>query len=139
MPQPAKTRNAIVQGLLEHGNLSAAEITEVLGLTRRVVDASLIGARKTYGTKFFRISAWRRQLGTGGREIPVYALGPGRDTRRPTLGAEAHKEVKQRYVDANRAAINVRNRIRRGRTTGLNPFAQLMAPSRRAASTGDAL
>lgn len=124
MPQPAYTRTAILQALLEHGNMSAAEITEVLQLPRTTIHGSLAGARKKYGTWFFRITGWRRQQGQGGREIPIYGPGPGTDAPRPDLGAKARRETQQRYADRHRTVINLRAQRKRGR---LNPFMQLVA------------
>ena len=126
MPMPAYTRTAIQQAIREHGPLSAAELAAVLELTRRSVDASLNAAREKFGTQYFRIAAYRRQAtGKGGREIPVYGLGPEPDVPRPELGAAAHREVKQRYAEKYRDVINHRARMRRRGRAG-NPFAGLL-------------
>lgn len=126
MPCVPITRNAILQLLENEGPMTAAEITEALGFTRKRVDGCITTARQDHGTKFFRISSFRRQQGNGGREAPVYTLGPGSDAKRPIMhGIEEHRKRNARYRDKNRALINLRNQKRRHGT--VNPFAQLFA------------
>lgn len=124
MSQPAYTRTAILQELREQGPLSAAEIAEALQLPRKTTDAALIGARKTYGTKHFRVVDWRRQIGRGGREIPVYGPGPGSDKPRPELGEQARRETRQRHEQRMREVRRLRERQRRGHP--INPWMQLI-------------
>lgn len=125
MPTVPRTRRALLALLKRRGPLSAAEMVLALPrLTRLQVNGALIGSRKAYGTKHFRIVEWRRQVGHGGREIPVYGRGPGPDEPRPVLGAVARKETQLRHFEENRDHINARRRAaRRPPTTG--PFAGL--------------
>lgn len=114
----------MLQAIREHGPLSAAELAETLQISRQSVDASMNAARTKFGSGMFRITAWRRNIGRGGREIPVYGLGPGRDVQRPELGDTARRETQARYTEKMRAVIRTKDAIRRGDT--INPFAQLM-------------
>lgn len=125
MGQPAYTRTAIQQVLRDYGPLSAAEITDILQMHRKTVNASIIKARQTHGTQFFRIVHWKLHTGSGGREIPIYDNGPGPDAKRPHFGPEAAARRQKRYVDKMRLVINARNRVRRGGSIP-NPFQQLI-------------
>lgn len=139
MSQPAVTRNAIIELIREHGPLSAAEITDLLKMHRVTVSSCIHSAREKYGTKFFRIADYDRQQGKGGREIPIYDLGPRPDTRPPQLGDKARKESQQRYVNKMRATINAKNRLRRRKGAPINPFQQLIPKNQRGAATTNSL
>ena len=106
--------------------MTAAEITDYLGWERRRVNMCITTAREDHGTKFFRITSYRRQQGHGGREAPVYGVGPQKDAPRPVMNSpEDERARKKRYRDRNRAVINLRNRARRSKTV-TNPFEQLI-------------
>ena len=127
MPTPAYTRTALLQLIRDRGPMSAAELTEAVELSRIAVNHCINNARANHSTRYFRIAAWRRQeTGKGGREIPVYGLGPAPDEPRPELGAAALREAKQRYADRFRVVINARARMKRSGLAG-NPFAGLLA------------
>lgn len=139
MGMPASTRNAIIELIREHGPLSAAEITDLLKMNRVTVSSCIGAAREKYGTKFFRIADYGRQQGKGGREIPIYGLGPRSDVRPPQLGDQARKESQKRYVDKMRATINAKNRLRRNKGVPINPFQQLIPKSLRGAASTNSL
>lgn len=126
MPTVPTTRNTITALIQEHGSMTAAEIADMLGWTRQRVNGCITQARIDHGTWFFRISAYRRQEGHGGREAPVYGLGPGKDAARPVMNSiEEHRARQARYRDRNRLVINMRNRARRSGTMA-HPFDQLL-------------
>lgn len=125
MPTVPTTRNAVCWALKEFGPLSAAELAEVLPLTRAGIDRGITKARAGGRRDYIRIHSWRRQNGTGGREIPVYDLGPGEDAPRPRLGVQARRETWRRYEVAHRAERRIANTLRRGGQA--NPFKQLVS------------
>lgn len=124
MGQPAYTRTALVQLLRDNGPMSAAELTDMIKLKRKTVNASIISARDKYGTDFFCIERYEFTRGRGGREIPIYKAGPGTDVRKPAMGKAAEDGRQRRYREKHRHAINARNRTRRGNTP-VNPYQQL--------------
>lgn len=108
-------RDAISALLERDGPLTAAEITHQLGLDRTKVDSSIIHARQKYGTQFFRIAAYQRQVGVGGREAPMYGIGPEPDARRPRMDTKRDKQlIQERYRDKYRAVLRLRDRKRKG-------------------------
>lgn len=125
MGQPAYTRTALVQLLRDNGPMSAAELTERIELNRKTVNAAIISARKKYGTQFFRIVRYEFTRGRGGREVPIYDVGPGEDCRKPHMGQTAAKARHARYRKKMRHVLNARNRMRRGKTAA-NPYQQLI-------------
>lgn len=126
MPTVPTTRNAIIALIQEHGSMTAADIAEHLGWTRQRVNGAITQARIDHGTWFFRIAGYRRQRGRGGREAPVYGLGPGKDVARPVMNSiEENRKRQARYRERNRAVINLRNTARR--SSQINPFYQLIA------------
>lgn len=139
MPQPAYTRTAIQQLIRDNGPMSAAELTEALKMKRITVTSCIISAREKYGTEFFRIADYRRQQGRGGREIPIYGLGPGKDVPPPKFGDKARKETQKRYADKMRATINARHRVRRGNDAQINPFEQLIPKRQRGSAAANRL
>jgi DNA-binding transcriptional regulator GbsR (MarR family) len=121
MPCIPITRNAIARLLQEEGPLTAAEITEALQFNRKRVDASIVEARKKYGTDIFRIAGYKRQVGVGGREAPIYAVGPGQDARRPKMNtAEDKKKIQERYREKHKYILRLRTHKRRHGE--INPF-----------------
>lgn len=113
-------REAILALIGDEGPMTAAEITEALGITRRSVDSS-IHEMRDYGTKFLRITSYKRQRGRGGREAPVYGLGPGQDAKRPVMNTpEEAKKRQERYREKNRFILRVRQQKKRHGT--VNPF-----------------
>lgn len=124
MPTVPVTREAILAAIAEDGPMTAAELTEATGKTRRAIDAS-INAMREHGTKFLRITSYRRQRGRGGREATVYGLGPGPDAKRPALDTPEEAKARQaRYREKNRTLLRLRmHRRRRGQ---VNPFLQLI-------------
>jgi hypothetical protein len=124
MPSPSITRDAILDLIAREGPMTAAEITETLGRTRQSVTGSIVIMRK-YGAQYLRISSYRRQRGRQGSEAPVYALGPGKDAKRPDIRTNEEDRKRQaRYRDKNRALIRLRQQKRR--RGSVNPFLQLV-------------
>ncbi len=116
---------AIEKLLREQGPMTAAEIAEALEFTRSRVDASIIEARKRYGTTHFRITGYKRQVGIQGREAAVFAAGPGKDVPRPAMDTlDDRRAIQQRYRDKYRYILRMRNQKRRH--GALNPFLLVM-------------
>ena len=93
------TLAAILDAIRSRGPLSAAEMASALQVPRSKVDSAVHAARKGGNRRVLRIASYRRNIGTGhgGREIPVYGLGPGEDAPRPEMGVRACREAKDRY------------------------------------------
>lgn len=125
MPCVPITRNAIFKLLETEGPMTAAEITEALNFTRKRVDASIVEARKKYGTQFFRITGYRRQVGVQGREAPIYGVGPKEDVPKPKMDTHRdRKKIQERYREKNRYILRLRNQRRRHGP--LNPFLMIL-------------
>lgn len=125
MGQPAYTRTALVQLLRDNGPMGSAELTVAIELSRKSVDSCIVWARKKFGGEFFYIHHYEFTRGRGGREIPIYAAGPGVDVRKPAMGQAAVDGRQRRYREKNRQLIRARDNLRRGRTEA-NPYQQLM-------------
>lgn len=139
MPQPAYTRTAIQQLIRDNGPMTAAELTEALQMKRITVTSCIAEARNKYGTKFFRIADYRRQEGQGGREAPIYGLGPEPDVKPLKFGDKTRREVQKRYADKMRATINARHRVRRNQGAAINPFEQLIPKNQRGSAAKNSL
>ena len=129
MSRPPIRRDSIVDALKKYGPISAAELAEVTGLTRGQINWCLNHSREAHGTKFFRISSWRRQEhGKKGNLIPVYGIGRYRpDAPRPVVNTkEERRACHARYRERNRIKLLVKGRARAGSTLASNPFAQLI-------------
>lgn len=118
-------RDAITEAIERDGPMTGAELAQVLNVPRKKIDSSLIHTRHKYGTQFFRISGYVRQVGIGGREAPIYAIGPEPDEPRPKMNSKRdRKKIQQRYRDKNKLVIRARNRKRKGTTS--NPFLDIL-------------
>lgn len=137
MPQPAYTRTAIQQLIRDNGPMTALELTEALKMNRVTVTSCITASREKYGTQFFRIASYRRQEGQGGREAPIYGLGPDTDVKPLKLGDKARRETQKRYADKMRATINARHRVRRNHGAAINPFEQLIPKNQRGAAAAN--
>jgi DNA-binding transcriptional regulator GbsR (MarR family) len=92
MPQPPKTRNAIIRVLKELGPMTADEIAHELGMNPKSVQSAICIARKTK-EKFFYISDY--VFTPGFRGVPaIYAVGRKADAKRLTRSERA----KERYA-----------------------------------------
>lgn len=124
MPSVPVTRDAIKKALRDHGPMTAPEIIETLGRPVEAINGSIRAAR-VKGTMHFRIIAYRRQLEHGGRQSPVYDVGPGADVAKPPpLGKKGHNEAQHRYAATRKAERRVFDAMRRGGK--INPFMQLI-------------
>ena len=107
MQRPAPTRVALQAVLQRLGTATVRRLAAETGLTAGAVEKCL-AYNRSQGAAHFRVVAWLPQTtGRGGRETPVYALGPGDDVPRP---ASRRRETQRRYALANRDAINARRR-----------------------------
>jgi len=123
--QQPTTRDAILALLAEQGPLTAAQIAEELNKTRRSIDGALNGARKKYGTQYFRIAGYARQVGIRGREAPQYAPGPKPDAKRPDMRTdEDAKRIQARYREKYRYILRLRTQKRRHGS--INPFLAIL-------------
>ncbi len=88
--------------LLEDSDLSCRECANDLGVSLSYVRALM---SKLHANKKVYIAAYRRDE-DGGRLYPraVYALGQGKDVKRP--GALSNTEYNRRHRDAKRGAVN---------------------------------
>lgn len=109
MPTVPTTRNAILGVLQLDGPMSAAEITDRTGLTRKAVDGAIHGMRKK---DMLHIVDWRRNLSTGGCLGAVYAHGQGYNKPKPAINAR--KEAQDRYRNKMREVIRLKTKARRG-------------------------
>lgn len=124
MPTVPVVRNAIIKTLQEEGPMTAADIADHLEMDKERVSGAIVLMRQ-HGTKFLHIVNYKRQRGNGGREAPVYALGPGKDAPRPVMNSiEENRKRQARYRDKHRILIRLRTQQRR--RGAVNPFAQLM-------------
>lgn len=104
--------------------MTAADIADHLEMDKERVSGAIVLMRQ-HGTKFLHIVNYKRQRGNGGREAPVYALGPGKDAPRPVMNSiEENRKRQARYRDKHRILIRLRTQQRR--RGAVNPFAQLM-------------
>lgn len=124
MPTVPVVRNAIIKTLQEEGPMTAADIADHLEMEKERVSGAIVLMRH-HGTKFLHIVNYKRQRGNGGREAPVYALGPGKDAPRPVMNSiEENRKRQARYRDKHRMIIRLRTQQRRH--GAVNPFAQLV-------------
>ncbi len=122
MPVPPITRDTITAALVEFGPMSVLEIMEATGFGRQRVNSCLNTARHDHPRTFFKIVDYQRNVGVQGREIPIYAAGPGRDALRPAF---KKKESQHAYYLRNRARVAVRRKSNAGYATP-NPWAGLL-------------
>lgn len=128
MPTVPVVRNAILKTIQEEGPMTAADIADHLEISRERISGAIVVMR-SYGTKFLRIVNYKRQRGNGGREAPVYALGPGKDAPRPVMNSiEENRKRQARYRDKHRMIIRLRTQQRR--RGAVNPFLQLVKGNR---------
>ncbi len=132
MPKPPDTRDAITAALKEMGPMSALELVEHLGWSRNRVNACMTTARANHPGKFFRIVAYRKQVGVQGRETPIYSAGPGPDAKRPTFDENHVTTRRQGYYQRNRARFAASRKRRTGAPSaswlsGLMPMARRTA------------
>jgi len=124
MPTVPVVRNAIIEAIRNEGPMTSAELSEYLDVSRPRISGAIVIMRE-YGTKFLRIVGYRRQRGTGGREAPIYALGPGTDAPRPVMNSlEENRKRQARYRKKYRLILRLRTQQRRKGV--VNPFLQLV-------------
>ena len=109
MPTVPTTRNAILGVLKAEGAMSAAEITERTGLTRKSIDGAIHAMRKL---NLLHIVDWSRNFTTGGCWGAVYAHGEGFNKPKPAVNAR--KEAQERYRIKMREVIRRKTKARRG-------------------------
>lgn len=109
---------------LHDGGGTIKELSEDCGLTYTTV-ARIIKVLRNKGA--IHIVSWEKDV-LGRRNIRSYALGPGKNAKRPQPATNAEKRAryyaKQRQISAN-LGINVRDARLRG--TKLNHFGVLVA------------
>ena len=96
----------VLQVLLEHGPLSAAQIAIKGGIARWVVNEGLRHlrpARRVYVSGFL-------DTGVQGRECPIYAIGNLPDV---VFSRKPDREYSARYQSRHRLEIRLRDRKRR--------------------------
>lgn len=109
-------RDLLLAWLESDGPMTAAELEAVTGVPRKKISACINHARSSYGTKYFRIASYMRRVGVGGREAPVYGVGPMRDAGRPRMNTAADKKaIQQRHREKYRMVRRLKDRKRRGR------------------------
>lgn len=109
-------RDLLLAWLESDGPMTAAELEAVTRVPRKKISACINYTRSTYGTKYFRIASYMRQVGVGGREAPIYGVGPMRDAPRPRMNTAADKKaIQQRHREKYRALIRLKDRARKGK------------------------
>lgn len=129
-------RGAVIAILLEHGPMTMLEITEAIGWKHSRVHSAISNARILHPGQFFRISSYRKHPERG-KDIAVFAAGPGKDKPRPVLSQDQKKSrrraVQNRYNRKNRTIIDTKARIKRAKSNGVavstNPWLRLMSPA----------
>lgn len=116
----AEMRERMIAAIQEHGPLTVRELAEWLQHDMGKVNESMWRARKTHGTRYFRVTGYQRQQGNSGREARVYGLGPGEDVRKPALGLKARRQTQYRYFEKNRALIYAKKKVQRRKTPFVN-------------------
>lgn len=105
----------MIDALLALGPMSSVEIAAHLGWPRNRVEATVSMARTNHPGKFFRIVRYELQSGRQGREVSIYAAGPGPDAPRPDFGKAHKRAINRRYHQKHRA---IRAAQRRARSSG---------------------
>ena len=100
--------------LQEYGPMTKADLLDLLGDKGKTAAQAIFTARSDYPGQYFHIVGYEPQRGRRGREMPIYAAGPGPDAPRPNFNTKAAKRARQdRYYQNNRAQIIARTRARR--------------------------
>lgn len=127
------TQQRIIDALAS-GHATIAEIAAVITDRKPVtIDGAV---RQLHASGRVRIAGWHRNIGTGGRLSPVWAIATGLpDKRRPVI-QDAAAEARRRYQDANLMRIAARSYKRRNGS--LPPFyAMIYSPRNSAASAAE--
>lgn len=95
------TAQKVIACLQDGGPATVATIATRLGLTNSVVDSAVRRMRAKPGT--LHVVRWVRQVGRGGREAAVFALGVGKDAPRPNF-EDAQRQAERRYNEKRRVA-----------------------------------
>lgn len=74
---------AILRVLEQHGPCSPRQITDHMGIPYKCLYGATNYLRRMVDDDLIHVFTWDRQEGHGGPPIPIYALGPGRNERRP--------------------------------------------------------
>lgn len=129
-------RNAVLACLREHGPMTMLDIAEALQWPLARVHSAICGARNRYPGQLVHISGYRKHPERG-KDVSVFAAGPGEDKPRPVL-TNQQKQARRRVVQArynrkNRTIIDTKARIKRAKAKGVtvvsNPWLNLMPPS----------
>lgn len=108
MPQPSTTRDAIKKLIRQHGPLTAAEISEELGMTLKAISSCLSSSR-TGKRKHFYIMGHRPQVGISGLAAGIYAIGSRKDVPPPMPDRKA---TCARYYVNHKATIKLKRTTR---------------------------
>lgn len=112
---------------LENGERATViQLAERLGVTKPAAESAVRRLREKRGK--LRIVGWSLSRGKGGRESPIYALGPGRDEPRPDF-TNAVKDYYRRYNEKRRVKRGHSKRRARGSSSSVTtagPFDGLM-------------
>ncbi len=110
MSVPSPTRDKILTLLRDTGPMTAAELSDALGMRRQQVDCAI---RKTRAHKgFMHITGWKRSLGTRGAMGAIWAAGPGRDAKQPEPLTKAQTNAS--YYQKHKAVIRLKARATYG-------------------------
>lgn len=109
----APTRAAIIAAIMEHGPLSAADLSARLNMDRKTIDSSIRFARKP-GNKILYICKYRRNIGIRGRHAPIYDLGNLPDVQAPSRDRKATMQrYRAKFTDEEWKAKIDAQRVRR--------------------------
>ena len=115
--------------------MTMRQIAETLDWPLPRVHSVLMGARKRYPGKMVRVVRYVEHPERG-KDVQVFAAGPGKDKPRPVLTEQERRErrrvVQDRYNRKNRKLIDTKARIKRAKAKGVdvpgNHWFQLMPP-----------
>jgi hypothetical protein len=106
--------DAVLQLVDDLGSASTVDLARMTNRTPCSIRGSL---RLLRNRKKVYISRYERQVGTGGRSTPFYALGEGPDVPEPEQ--ISRKVINQRYNKRRAAIISTKARVRRGTTKSI--------------------
>jgi hypothetical protein len=111
-PKTGRGQTEVLYYLLDSiGPMSTVELVRLTGRDREKVNESLRLLRRST-PKRIHIARYERQQNTGGRCIPIYAVGDLPDA--PELPGLSHKVRNEMYRERHRARIRARTEVRRG-------------------------
>jgi predicted ArsR family transcriptional regulator len=121
------TGERIIAWLKDGGPSTMRSIAPEIGVSVVAAESAMRRMRKIPGK--VHVVRWALARGTGGRESPVFAAGPGRDAKRPDF-TNSQRQAEQRYAErrriARRLAGGATRRPKRPQAATAGPFDALL-------------